>query len=1130
MAWPILLSAVADFTQGPPNLPGTNAVALNPTVELKGFRTTRGRQYELGQAEAGTLDLTIDDPNEQLSPLNTGSTWNTSGNSLLPYRGVQVGAWLNPAATVSGGQLVGALAGNLLNTSNRIPGQPWCGYVYGYDPSFENWAINTQAPTGGMSVVTGLPASALNANTGFESGIAPWVTAGCTVTQSATQKHSGSFSAKVTPNGTSAIADMASELVSVVPGRQYTITGWVWVTTAVTGNFDVAVTWWDATSAALSSAGAASVSIPATTWTQVTGTFTAPPNAAFLQIHAQLTGTPSGSNIWYLDDVSVTNAAAPTDSAFPVSVVTLASSNDFLGWTPRFVPGQTYTFTIDMWVTSGQSVTLAFHAATNVTNTFTGTGAFVTKSITFTPLQSDVPLNPMIEIYSTSATTVYLAKPVITGLVAGYTSTGAGAMGYTPVFPSTGNQSLVITTQNSTDSIGLPLSTVPGQQYTFSAYVAIQNTGTALSATQTILGVASTATTVGGYQRISNTFTATVATTTVTWKAASTPYPAIAYIDNIQLELAAVASAVTTAGPVFNPLFTGWIERYPQQWSTMGRRGMRPLTGVDALSPLSRVVPNTNYAAVILADNPTAYLPLDDSSLPQIVEQPKGGFPFNGYTSIGTSGQVSFEGDTFLDGNPTVAVGQQNASPPISGNTAYITYLGTTNGSAPFNPLSVSLEFWLKFVSGTVYLGAAAVSPSENPNTEATGPNYWLGLYTDGGSLFSYYKDPNGGPSIVGPLGVGNRAYYPDNKWHCIALMLSGSNVYISVDGAPPGSAGLGFTPTAGLSINNFFIDTTTYFGDLLSQVSVTNMALYQGMLTNTQLSNHYQRGIGHLGEGDMARCLRMLNQYWSTAVLGGTNQATMSADFYYYTNSVATISTTAASQPSLLQDLQDITSTGDGFLWCDAYGIVHVDSRETRYTATQSSAPQFTFSDNPIDIAAGALVYTDLAYDYDPTYVYSQAQLTVDGTNDVVTVTNTTSATNYGQRILSKTMYMPDDWQTLQAANFYTQRYSAPAGAPGSTTPFRIASLKLAPATNPTLWQAALSLDVDDRITVTKKTSVGTVITGDYYIEQVSHSVDIATATWEVTYQLSPVWNSHAGIISDPTYGVLGSTTTVVY
>jgi hypothetical protein len=1133
MAWPILLSAVADFTAGPPNLPGVNQVALDPTVDVKAFATGQGRQYELDQAEAGTLTMTIDDPNEALSPLNSGSPWNAGSNSLLPYRGVQLGAYLNPAATVasSNGVVTGlnnALTGNLLNGSNWAPGQPWLGTIYGYDPSFENWSIQTTSSTGGTSLVTGLPTTALNANTGFETGLSPWVASFCAATQSSTQKHSGSFSAKIVPDGTDPVNDLASELITVVAGRQYTVTAWVWVTTAVTSKCDVAVGWFDSGNNSLGASTITAVSIPATTWTQVTGTFTAPATAALGQIHVQMQGTQPASNIFYIDDVSLTNVTAPTDGTAPVSVASFASTSDQAKWTPRFVPGQAYTFTVDVWAATGLSVKVGWFGITPASTTITGNNAYQTVSLTFTTATGDsaAPIS-YLYVQTPSAgsfpTTVYVANYTITGQSPGWTLTAGAAMHYTQVIAQAGQYSMSLVLNSAADSASLVMPTVPGQQYTFSSYVQIQNTGTGLTATQTIGSNTQTLSTASAWTRLSNTFTATTATTTVVWKSTTSAYPAKIYVDCVQLELAATASTFSLTGPVFTPLFTGWIERYPQQWSTQGRRGMRPLTGVDALSPLSRITPNTSYESVVLADNPTAYLALDDSALPQTVLLPQGGFAFRGYTSLGTSGQVSFQGDTFLDGTPCVSLTQQNANPPTSGNPAYVTYLGTTSGGVQLNPTGFTIECWVKFTSGTAYFGAASVAPGENPNGEALGPNQWIGWYTTAGQLLGEYSDANGQHFFSGLPGWSG---YPDGQWHYLAIVLTGTQYHFYVDKTSGGFGTMTGTPL-NLSVNNFFIDATTYFGDLSTVVAVSNMATYNYALTDAQLAKHYLRGSGNAGEADMARCLRMIDLYWSPATTIGTGEATMSADYYYFTNQVATISTSASTPPSLLQDLQDITATGDGFLWCDAYGIVHVDSRETRYTQASSASSQFTFSDNPTDIAAGALVYEDLAYDYDPTYVYSQAQLTVDGTNDVVTVTNSTSVTNYNQRILSKTMYMPDDWQVLQAANFYTQRYAAPAGAPGSSIPYRINKMTINPAANPALWQAALSLGVDDRITVTKKTAAGTIITGDYYIEQVTHNADVASGQWKVNYQLSPVWNPNPFIIGQ---SILGGGATWVY
>lgn len=1269
MAWPILLSAVADFTAGPPNLPGINAVALNPTVDVKAFDTSRGRQYELDTAEAGTLNLTIDDPNEALSPLNSGSPWNAGSNSLLPYRGVQLGAYWNPAPplnanttfegglspwTASGGTAtqspwahsgayscqfapdgvssqgqinsetiaitpgvsyqfsawvwltaavtgdasvsvnwytsglsylssgtnyvsvnaqtwtrlsatyaapttaaygqivvavagtqilsnvwyvddvymapqVGNLAGNLLNASNWAPGQPWLGAIYGYDPSFETWAIQTAQSTGGTSVVTGLPTAALNSNTGFETAISPWVAAGCTAVQSSTQKHSGSFSAKLTPNGTAAASQMFSELIDVVPGRQYTLTAWMWVTSAITSNATIAVSWYDSGDTFLSASVSTAASIPATTWTQVTTTVTAPAGATIGQMLVQVAGTPPSSNILYFDDISMTNLSVPADGTAPVTVVSFASSSDRAHWTPRFVPGQSYTFTVDINAPSGLVVTVGWYGVTTATTSITGNGAYQTATLNFTTAAGDSAA-PISYLYVQAGSagsypqTIYVASYKVSGQSPAWTLTSGAAQQYTQAQAEAGLYSMALTLNSASDSASLIMPTVPGQQYTLSAYVYIQNTGSGLTATQTIGSNTQTLSTASTWTRLSNTFTATAATTSVVWKGTTSAYPAKIYVDCVQLELAATASTFTRSGPVFKPIYTGWIERYPQQWSTMGRRGMRPLTGVDAISVLSRITPETNYKSVILADNPSAYMPLNDKALPQVVELPQGGFSAQGYTSLGTSGQVSFGGDTFLDGTSCVSVSQQNANPPTSGNAAYVTYLGTSNLSVPMNPQAFTVEFWYRVTSGTAYFGVAAVEPGENPNGEALGPNQWIGWYTEAGKLAGIYNDASGSHFNSGLPGTSG---YPDGNWHYQAIVLPGSSgFHFWGDGVGGGVGTMSGTPFA-LALNNFFIDATTYFGDLSTVISVANVATYNYALTDTQLSNHYQRGIGHLGETDMARCLRMLDQYWSPATLIGTPQATLSADFYYFTVTTATITTSASTPPSLLQDLQDITNTGSGFLWADAYGIVHVDSRETRYTQAQSATAQFVFSDNPTDIAGGALPYEDLAYDYDPTYVYSEAQLSCDGTGDVVTVTNSTSVTNYNQRILSQTMYFPDDWQTLQAANFLTGRYAAPAGAPGSSIPYRITKLTINPAANPALWQAVLTLDVDYRITVTKKTAAGTIITGDYYIEQVKHRADVATAQWKVDYQLSPVWNPTPFIVGQ---SLLGSGATYVY
>lgn len=158
---------------------------------------------------------------------------------------------------------------------------------------------------GGLKIAVNGIASPNVSNGTFESGIAPWTASGGTVVQSSTQKHSGSFSAKLTPDGVSSLTYIFSELVAVQALQPYTVTAWVWFTSTVTANYSISVNWFDATSTYISTSNVL-VSVAAGTWTQVTNTFTAPAGAAFASLVPTLSGTPAAAQIWYVDDVSMT--------------------------------------------------------------------------------------------------------------------------------------------------------------------------------------------------------------------------------------------------------------------------------------------------------------------------------------------------------------------------------------------------------------------------------------------------------------------------------------------------------------------------------------------------------------------------------------------------------------------------------------------------------------------------------------------------------------------------------------------------------------------------------------------------------------------------------------------------------
>lgn len=1005
--WP-LVSLIADFTAGPPNLPGTTSVSLlaSQTANRK-ITTNRGRQYELDQVQAGVLSADLTDQLEYLNPTNKGTFTSVLANST------------------------------------------------------------------------------------FETGTAPWGAFGTSsFTQSSTQKHSGTFAGRLVPDGVTANVGLNSEQIPVIAGQIVTASTWVWFTNTVTSNFTLAVTWIDMNGVSLGLSPLTFVSATAATWTQVTGAFTPPATAVKATITMFLQGTPAAGQIWYVDDVTMFQTLSPT-APWNTSVNSL-------------LPYRCVQY--GAW----------WNSATKST-----AGNFL-NSANFIPGSTTTAYDPSFET-TTSGFYAYQGSPTMT--VSG-------------LHFKSGTKSMSVVYAAASDIPMIGLFTAPGTQYTFSiwAFVPASHTVTARwnnypGGVGTSIGTA-TSVSSGVWELLTITGVTTGPFSVVSLVVASGAFSATVFYDAMQLELGGSASAFTTSGPTYSAVYTGYIERFPQTWDSAGFRGIKPLECVDALSPLSRAVINQSYQQTVLADSPTVFIPYNDAALPQKVQLPMGGSPGTGTQILGTnSGAVTFGGDTFPDGSNAVELAQTNVSPPVSGNNNQVSWLGTYGYSTYLNPAAFTMELWVKNSGGPFSVGAAAMQPGETMGTSSLNPSNPMMLYQFASltEFAVYWVDAGGTLRINSTLrdAAGNKVR-PDGLWHHLIIELgfiSGNYSWrYSWDGDTLSAwgtvSGGGIPP--GQILNNFYASSSTYFGDIFTNISVGNVGFYNNLqLTQTQITNHYQRGIGYLGELSGTRAARILNKYWSTNIIAATGHTQMSSDFHY---DPVVSPGQPASPMSVLSALQEIASTESGLIWADARGIVNFDARDTRYL--NAKTPQYVFGENT---SGGELPYEDIDYDFDPSYVYSEADLTA-ASGAVYTSVNAASQTAYGQRILSQQMYMANDWDVQQAANFFSQRYAVPPGGNGSTAPLRINRLTINPGSNPDLWAAALALDIGERVTVKRRTSPGITITGDYYIEQVSHAIDGDTASWVVDYQLSPVFNPTVWILGDATYGVLGTTTVTVY
>jgi len=141
----------------------------------------------------------------------------------------------------------------------------------------------------------------------FETGIGAWAAyQNCTVAQTAAQAHSGTGSLGVTSTGTATMMalDGTTRALPVYPGQQISVSAWFRAATAGR-SCCAAIGWYTAAGVLISTSATPPVSDVTTGWTQSAITYTAPAGAALAVAGAQIRNPGAGSELHYVDDVSI---------------------------------------------------------------------------------------------------------------------------------------------------------------------------------------------------------------------------------------------------------------------------------------------------------------------------------------------------------------------------------------------------------------------------------------------------------------------------------------------------------------------------------------------------------------------------------------------------------------------------------------------------------------------------------------------------------------------------------------------------------------------------------------------------------------------------------------------------------
>jgi len=567
-------------------------------------------------------------------------------------------------------------------------------------------------------------------------------------------------------------------------------------------------------------------------------------------------------------------------------------------------------------------------------------------------------------------------------------------------------------------------------------------------------------------------------------------------VDGWQLEKNSTASAWVQPG-VWYPLYSGFVERYPQSWSMSGTYGTVNTSSVDTFSLLSQRILRDPLTEEIYSRSPRFLFTLSDPQDSQSFTDAIGAYP---PAPLAVS---KYGPGTLTSGNQITAADPTNGI--YTGSTGTVVNVDNPNpGSGVINPAT--------FIS----LSQAGINGPSNPSLwtrmiafRYTGPTptgaayLWSALDATpgGGSSIRLLIDSNAhlGWALSGPAsgltGTATSFSVADSNWHLVMLTYNGNGLQFFVDGALIGAFVLGssYAPTGIVGDNvGAFVDpsvgngtTANYKGD------ISVVAEFPTELSTSAMSAIYTAWKNSfVGDSSDVRYRRILG--W----------AGFSGPTSIQTGMTTSMGAAATGGQDALSALQAVVDTENGAHYVDRSGAVTFKARSDRYNKL---VPIYTLGERT-DL--GEIPYEDVALDYDPTRLANQVKVTQANSNQVFSAQDSTSIANFFPRQLTRTVNASSPQECQDAANYLLSRYKAPA--------VRVSALRLHPSANPALmWPVCLSLELGTRIRVMRRPPApAAAIQADCFVENISWELGDDGDAW-VTLQCSPVDLTPYGIFS---------------
>jgi hypothetical protein len=571
--------------------------------------------------------------------------------------------------------------------------------------------------------------------------------------------------------------------------------------------------------------------------------------------------------------------------------------------------------------------------------------------------------------------------------------------------------------------------------------------------------------------------------------------------DGSQLELNGAASAFVVPGKNY-PVYSGMIERFPQTWEYTGTYGIVQPVCVDTMALLSQTILKEAFVMDVVATSPTWFFQLNEPSGATAFNEQGG--RLTGTASIFSS---SLGAGTLTSGNPINAAG--GAGGKFYGTDGPVVTVNNTANPNQGTVIDLTTAGSTLPLAGTAWTRMIAFRTGQNTGGPPLLANYSAGVNPGAvgynGNMFFGLSAPFGGSNwTIGvgfydnagnQFGVATTPIVNDNNWHLAFVQMSADGRTITVWADAVSGSG-----TTSRDMHSTIAINDSVGGDAYKSSGLVNfggsaplngdIALYahwNTLLTGSQiaiLTNSFK--TAYLGDTSDQRYSRILG--WA-GYQGNSNLDAGLTTTMNYANDI--------SGNDALTCLQNVVNTEGGRHFVGGDGTMNFQSRQRYFqqgsaTATPSG-PVWVFGEN-----AGEIPYTILAFDYDPTRISNQIQVTQLSTSIVYNANDTTSQTNYGVRNLTRDNQSSNAEEVRESAYFYLSRYKDPH--------LRVQSLKINVSSNPSLWPSVLSFEIGQYIQINRRDPYGLrpTIVMFGFIEQITHTGDDKGA-WDTELEVSP-------------------------